>query len=127
MTTPPLLTFQASSTTTSEPSGLYEILVPTQRNSGKPFRTRHHKEWDKRVRRIAGGLTIFTPAKGQWTSPMGELFHDRMIPVRIACSRKQLDEIIQITLKHYDQLAVMAYKISDEVFIVLRESEKSSV
>lgn len=40
-----------------------------------------------------------------------------MIPVRIACSREEIDKIIDITIKHYNQLAVMAYKVSDEVII----------
>ena len=99
-------------------SQLWEILVPTARNSGKPFRTRHHREWDKRVRRISGGLTIMQPAKGQWISPTGALFAERVIPVRIICTREQIDKIIEITIKHYDQLAVLAYKISDEVVLV---------
>lgn len=96
---------------------LWEIFVPTKRNDGRPFRTRHHQEWDRQVRRISGGLTIFKPAKGQWLNPMGTLFEDRVIPVRIACSRQQLDRIIDITLKHYDQEAVMAFQISSEVLI----------
>lgn len=96
---------------------LYEIFVPTVSNEGKPFRTRHHKEWDKKVHRISNGLTVLSPVKGQWKSLTGELFIERMIPVRIACTREQIDKIIDMTLKHYDQLAVMAYKISDEVII----------
>lgn len=43
---------------------LYEILVPCQTNQGKPIRTRQHREWDRRVRLITGGLTILPPAKG---------------------------------------------------------------
>lgn len=103
-------------------SSLWEILVPTQWNTGKPIRTRHHKEWDKKVRKITGGLTILTPAKGQWVSPTGQLYAERMIPVRIVASRKQMDEVIKVTFKHYhDQLAILAYKISDEVLLVHRQ------
>ena len=44
---------------------LYEILVPTKYGDNeKPIRTKHHKEWDKYVRKISGGLTILTPGKG---------------------------------------------------------------
>lgn len=91
---------------------LWEILVPCQWNTGKPVRTRHHKEWDKRVRSIAGGLTIMKPAKGQWVHE-GALFEERMIPVRIACNAKQIVKIAHITLQHYKQLAVMVYQVSD--------------
>lgn len=91
------------------------------RNCGKPFRTRHHRVWDERVRRVAGGLTIFKPARGQWVAPSGELFNERMIPVRIACTEAELTRIVEITLKHYDQLAVMVYKVSDDVRIVHRD------
>lgn len=96
---------------------LWEILVPTQSNDLKPFRTRYHKVWDKKVYEITGGLTIHMPTKGKWVSPSGTLFSERMIPVRIACTREQIEKIIQLTLKYYDQEAVMAYRISDEVII----------
>ena len=66
-------------------SELWEILVPTQYPSGKPIRTRFHRVWDEKVRAITGGLTILAVAKGTWTSPDGEVFRERMIPVRIAC------------------------------------------
>lgn len=101
---------------------LWEILVPTKRNCGKPFRTRHHKEWDKQVRKISGGLTILSPAKGQWINSDGILFAERMIPVRfIASNEKDVEKVIQITLRHYDQLAVLCYKISETVLLRYRE------
>lgn len=98
---------------------LWEILVPTVRRAdGKPYRTRYHRCWDDKVRAIAGGLTILMPAKGQWVSPGGELFTERMIPVRIACSRDQIKQIAIMTKKYYDQLAVMYSLVSEEVHIV---------
>jgi hypothetical protein len=99
---------------------LYEILVPCNWNNGKPIRTRHHKQWDEQVKRIAGGITIFKPSIGKWVSPEGTTYIDRMIPVRVACTAKQIEEIIRRTIVHYDQEAVMAYKISEEVKIVHR-------
>lgn len=95
----------------------YEILVPTVSNEGKPFRTRYHKVWDEKVRRITGGLTIIQPIKGQWISSEGELFKERMIPVRIACSQEQIDKIADITAEYYNQKAIMYYLISEEVTI----------
>ncbi len=96
---------------------LWEILVPTIRNNGKPYRTRYHRVWDSKVRNIAGGLTILTPAKGQWISPKGKLFAERMIPVRISCTREQIYQIMDMTASYYEQEAVMCYKISEEVIV----------
>ena len=97
---------------------MWEILVPTvRRRAGKPYTTRYHRVWGSRVRDITGGLTILTPAKGQWVSSEGELHQERMIPVRIAATRTQINKIIDLTLEYYDQLAVLCYKVSDEVII----------
>lgn len=96
---------------------LYEILVPTQTNLGKPIRTRYHRVWDEKVRKITGGLTIVPPVKGEWISDCGELFRERMIPVRIACTPEQIEQIADMTAKYYDQMAVMYYLISKEVTI----------
>ena len=100
---------------------LWQILVPTVSNEGKPYRTRYHRVWDAKVREITGGLTILKPAVGQWVSPDGELFKERMIPVHIACTREQIEQICAMTAKYYDQLAVMAHRVSDEVIIYHRE------
>ena len=99
---------------------LWEILVPTRRNDGRPLRTRFHKVWDKKVRSIAGGLTIIPPVRGQWMDGL-ELYEERMIPVRIMCTEPQMQEIVKITLKHYDdQIATMYYRLSEAVEIVFR-------
>lgn len=96
---------------------LYEILVPCLTNNGRPIRTRQHREWDKRVRRITGGLTIMPPTRGQWVAPWGELFHERMIPVRVMCNEEQINQIADLTAKFYEQHAVMFYRVSDNVQI----------
>lgn len=101
---------------------MWEILVPTQLNCGKPIRTRQHREWDGRVRRITGGLTILSPAKGQWVAPDGSLFKERMIPVRIIATREEIEKIIDITMVFYDQLAILCYRVSDEVILKHRET-----
>jgi len=95
-----------------EPKNLYEILVPCQWNSGEPIRTRHHRVWDERVRRISGGLTILRPGKGQWVHD-GHLYEDRVIPVRVLCTQAQIHKIAEITIEHYEQEAVMYYQLSD--------------
>jgi hypothetical protein len=99
---------------------MWELLVPTvwPNSEGKRFfRTKFHRVWDRRVRDISGGLTIMAPSKGQWVSPHGTLFTERMIPVRIIATRPQIDEIINFTLQHYSQEAVLCYRISDEVLL----------
>lgn len=102
---------------------LYEILVPTTSNEGKPYRTRYHKVWDGKVRDITGGLTIIPPVKGQWIAPNGELFAERMIPVRIACTEEQIEQIADMTAKYYNQKAVMYYLLSNQVYIKHYESK----
>lgn len=104
---------------------LWEIFVPTISNEGKPFRTRHHKVWDQRVRTIAGGLTIYKPSKGQWIDTNTDtLYEERMIPVRIACNEDQIRKIMELTAKHYNQIDVMAYKISDTVLFLSQINNK---
>jgi len=78
---------------TTEIKSLWEILVPTIRpdRPGKFFTTKYHRVWDAKVRAIAGGLTIFKPAKGEWTSLEGTIFEERIISVRIACTQSQIE------------------------------------
>ena len=97
-------------------TNLWEILVPTVRNDGRPIRTRFHRVWDTKVREISGGLTIMPVAKGQWTF-QGMIFQERMIPVRILATREQMDKIVDMTISYYDQIAVLAYKISEDVIL----------
>lgn len=96
---------------------LYEILVPTQTNKGKPIRTRYHRVWDEKVRQITGGLTVLSPVKGYWTATSETVYKEKMIPVRIACDPEKIEQIADMTAKYYDQEAVMYYLISKEVTI----------
>jgi len=96
---------------------IWEILVPTRTQEGVPIRTRQHREWDTRVRRITGGLTVMAPVRGQWVSPDDKLFLERMIPVRIACTNEQIETIADMTAQFYNQQAIMYYRLSNEVVI----------
>lgn len=97
---------------------LWEILVPTIfEDNKKPVRLKHHKKWDEYVNKISGGMTILKPVKGYWISN-NDLYEDRNIPVRIACTRKEILRIAEFTKNHYRQLSIMVYKISDEVLFV---------
>lgn len=101
---------------------LYEILVPTiYGDTKKPIRTRHHKNWDKYVRAIAGGLTILTPAKGEWVFEHS-VYTERVIPVRIMCDEKEMGEIVKFSLSHYRQIAIMYYVLSTECHIVYKKT-----
>jgi len=106
-----------------ETKELWEIFVPTKRRlEGTPIKTKFHKIWDSKVREITGGLTIYPPVKGQWVNPHdGELFEERMIPVKIACTSEQIEQIMKMTMKYYDQLAIFAYRISDCVKVMKRD------
>ena len=117
---------------------LYEILVPTiYGDTLTPIKTKHHKQWDKFVQNITGGLTILKPAIGKWTHKGKEYPTERVIPVRIMCfepimepiiirmgyyepvyNKNQINKIIQFTLSHYRQKAVFYYQISDNVNVV---------
>ena len=99
---------------------LWEVLVPTVRNDGRPFRLRYHRVWDAKVRAISGGLTIMPVAKGQWVHG-NELFKERMIPVRIIATRAEIEAIVDMTIKYYEQIAVLAYRVSDDVLLKYRE------
>jgi hypothetical protein len=119
--------------------GMWEILVPTERRSapGKFYTTRFHRVWDGKVREITGGLTVMVPARGQWVNPVtGQLFQERMIPVRIIATREEIEQmipvriiatreeieqVVDLTLKYYDQIAVLCYKISDEVILKYKD------
>lgn len=103
---------------------LWEILVPTVHNNGKPFRRRFHKVWDAKVQAITGGLTIYKPAVGIWVSGDKQVFSERMIPVRIAASREEIEQVADVTAKQYEQLAVAFYLVSPEMHIVHYDPNK---
>ncbi len=96
---------------------LWEILVPASNNKDQQFSYEHHKEWDAFVKKITGGVTIMKTAKGEWVSPNGKVYVDRMIPCRIVCTEEQMSEIIDFTIEHYNQEAVLAYRISTNVIL----------
>jgi hypothetical protein len=74
---------------------------------------------------LAGGLTIFRSATGEWVNQSGTIFREKMIPVRVACSEEAIRRIIDFTIQHYDQEAVMAHRLSEQVLIVYRDPEAS--
>ena len=104
---------------------MWEILVPASGDKDKEFTYEHHKAWDEFVKNLTGGVTVMKTAKGQWVNPIGKLYLDRMIPCRIICTKEQIIEIIDFTIKHYNQEAVLAFKISDTV--ILRHKNEAEI
>ena len=96
---------------------LWEILVPTHSNDGTEISVEYHQKWDEYVKNLAGGLTILKKSRGIWVSESGTEFRENMIPVRVACTRSQIKEIIVFTAIHYAQKAVMYHLVSQEVHI----------
>ena len=113
-------------TTTTHVIGkwLWEILVPaTEGHYRNEISVGYHQKWDERVRAITGGLTIMKPAKGEWVGgeEAGIVFREPMIPVRVWATLEQMEEIAKVTMEHYSQLAVMYYRLADQVFILKKE------
>ena len=96
---------------------LWEVLVPASNNNDLKFTFEHHKAWDTYVKDLTGGVTIMKVAKGQWVSPTGRTYVDRMIPCRIVCTEDQISDIVDFTIEHYKQEAVLAYRISTNVIL----------
>lgn len=100
---------------------MWEILVPAE-TLGKEIPIEYHKKWDDKVKEIAGGLTIFKPAIGMWVSPAGKIFKDKMIPVRISCTKYQIKKIMRMALDHYvDEETIIAYQVSNKVLLIGRD------
>lgn len=109
---------------TSEPA-LWEILVPTVRNDGRPFYLRYHKVWDAKILEMSGGLTIMKPAVGQWVDPKDDkLYKDRTIPVRFIATEEQATAIVDMSCLYYEQEAMLCYRIADKV--ILRTKEQAN-
>jgi len=90
--------------------------VPLTDDDGIDFSLGHHKEWDRKVRAIANGLTIYKPARGTWLSPVTMQYHEEyMIPVKIIATKEQMEQILDITVEHYKQEAVIAFKLSEDI------------
>ena len=104
---------------------LWEILVPASNNKDKEFTYEHHKAWDEFVKNLTGGVTVMKTAKGQWVNSNGQLYLDRMIPCRIICTKEQIIKIIDFTIQHYDQEAVLAFKISNTV--IMRHKNEAEI
>jgi hypothetical protein len=64
------------------------------------------------------------PTSGDETAPEGELFAERMIPVRICCTEVEIEKIADLTAAYYMQQAIMFYRVSDKVQIKHYDKKK---
>jgi len=51
----------------------------------------------------------------------GTLFKEKMIPVRILVTKKEVKKIVKFTINHYDQDVVLAYKLSSDYILMSKE------
>lgn len=99
---------------------LWEILIPTvYGDNGETIPEHEHKIWDQKAKSISleNGLTILRPAKGHWSSPEGEIFVEDMIPIRLIVSETEIRNIVDFTIRHFRQKAVLAYRLSDKYIL----------
>lgn len=99
---------------------LWEVLVPVC--MGDPpvkIELAYHQEWDKQVREIARGLTVCYTSSND-LSLENAVFVEKTIPVNIRCNLDEMLKIIDITLSHYQQQAIMVNVASPLSFIVER-------
>lgn len=93
---------------------LYEILIPKTFQDGTKISLVYHQAWDEFVMSFSGGVTIFRPVVGKWMHD-GKMYSEEMIPVRFICRESDLKEILDFTLRHYAQICIMVYRLSDKV------------
>lgn len=95
---------------------LWEVLVPVTDRLGMTFTVSFHQRWDQRITALVGGLSIHHPIKGRWRGADAQVAEE-MIPVRIVATYAQMLDVVKLTAEHYNQKAVLAYKVSDEVLL----------
>ena len=106
---------------------MWEIFIPATYVNGGGLRHNYllskHQEWDEKVKQISGGLTVFHETQGIWVNPHNnETIREPMILVRIACNERQIMDIAKITLDHYNEKAVLFYKVSSDVRLVTKDN-----
>lgn len=90
---------------------MYEFIVPAVEDY------KVHYEWDEKVSRLVGGLTILDEAKGAWLDAERNVIKETVIQVKIACEPQFVEKIMDLTAEHYKQQAVMCRHIPGEVYI----------
>lgn len=76
-----------------------------------------HKMWEERARKISSGPIIMHATSGHGVERLRKLFAERVIPVRISCTRVEIRHIMKMTREHYELKEVFAHLVSEVVLI----------
>jgi hypothetical protein len=94
---------------------VWRIMVPVYYNDGRRIPDRVHLEWQDEVVKISRGWTMHATALGAWLEDGASLpLIEDMTPVDILCTEDQLDAIINLTGRLYNQKIVFAYKVTED-------------
>jgi len=97
---------------------LWEIMIPKNIDKHTIFHVSSHRQWNKYVEELTGGMVFFSNLDRRWiSSTKTSPYFDNKIPVRIFCSKEQMDKIIDFTMQHYDQKHVIAYELSNNIIL----------
>lgn len=96
---------------------LWEILIPTANNDGSIFNRIVHEAWEDFAVKLTGGLSQLTPIKGVWTDK-GKTYREEMLPYRVRCDEETIERLVRFAGRHYEQLAMMFYAVSNDCRIV---------
>ncbi|MEM7130544.1 MAG: hypothetical protein AAF702_29745 [Chloroflexota bacterium] len=92
---------------------MYNIFVPLNLNDGEPVSESKLKWVRSEILHYFGAGTILPPSDGLWVSSVGQIFHDRVMPIWVAAPVNQKTEA---------SLYELAYKLAtlfeqEEIFI----------
>jgi hypothetical protein len=94
---------------------VWRVMVPVYGNDGRRIPARVHLEWQDKVVNISGGWTMHATALGAWLEDGASLpLIEDMTPVDILCTEEQLDAVIDLTGRLYQQKVVFAYKVTED-------------
>lgn len=95
---------------------LYEFLLPVRSNDGSEIPDRIYKGLLGRILALAGGYTLPGKALGGWINGQGSTQVENMLPLRVACTPDQAQEIVAMIADTFpDQESLMSYVLSDQV------------
>ncbi len=97
-----------------EPRLLWAVLVPVQDKHGVMFPQRHHDWFFKKVRRISGGITRNPMAQGEWKHKR-RLYSEPVVSLMFLATDEEADKVAATGRKHYRQIEVIYYVVSNHV------------
>lgn len=89
---------------------LYEILIPVANNDGKEFPEKYRQAFIDFIGILVGGVTVYPVVDGQWYEGENR-YAEKMIPVRINCTDKEIDAIAWEAKKTFEQKKIFVATI----------------